>query len=429
MTIQELYEIYKSATSVQTDTRKLQAGDLFFALKGDNFNGNKFAQKALDLGAAYAIIDEEEYDVHDQMIYVPDALKALQDLATYHRNQFDASIPFIGITGSNGKTTTKELIHAVLLKKYKTTATKGNFNNHIGVPLTILETPQDVEIAIIEMGANHQKEIESYCRWAQPNFGLINNCGKAHLEGFGGIEGVRKGKGELYDYIRATAGAIFINADLDYLREMAKGINQQFSYGEYEGTIRAKLKAEEPFLEVAVLTAGQECVIKTNLVGLYNLPNVLAAVTIGLHFSIPIDLIKEAIEQYAPTNNRSQHLVKNGVNIILDAYNANPTSMLAAIHSFAEKVASNKVIMLGAMKELGEYSKQEHESIAQELKKYNWKAAVLVGAEFEEMAMKYEMHYFATSQEARAWYNKKVNSDDWVYIKGSRLAAMEKIIE
>ncbi len=429
MTIQEIYSIYKMHTAVQTDTRKLKEGDLFFALKGENFNGNKFAQKALEMGAAYAIIDEAAYVINDKTILVPNVLKCLQDLATYHRQQFDSSIPFIGITGSNGKTTTKELIHVVLNKKYKTTATRGNFNNHIGVPLTLLEIPDNTEMAIVEMGANHQKEIEAYCQWAQPNYGLINNCGKAHLEGFGGIEGVRKGKGELYDYIREHDGSIFINADLDYLQEMAQGIAKQYSYGEFEGDIKAKVKAEEPYLELAIINAGLECTIKTNLVGLYNLPNVLAAVAIGLHFGINIDAIKEAIENYAPTNNRSQHLVKEGVNIILDAYNANPTSTLAAIKSFAEKETDNKVIMLGAMKELGKYSKEEHEHIALELKKYKWKSIVLVGEEFEQSAKEHGMKYFATSQDARNWYKDEVNSQDWVYIKGSRLAAMEKIIE
>ncbi|MFM9909266.1 MAG: UDP-N-acetylmuramoyl-tripeptide--D-alanyl-D-alanine ligase, partial [Chitinophagaceae bacterium] len=320
MTIEQLYQLYQQYPSVQTDTRKLKKGDLFFALKGPSFNGNSFAQLALEAGAAYAVIDEEEFSINNKTILVDDVLKTLQELALYHRKRL--SIPFIAITGSNGKTTTKELVYAVLSGTFKTYTTKGNLNNHIGIPLTILDVQPDAEIAVIEMGANHQKEIEGYCTYTLPTHGIITNCGKAHLEGFGGIEGVRKGKGELFSYLKQTNGTAFVMWDYDYLREMSKGIPELITYGTKDASVTGKALESEPFLNVAIEKGISIKNIHTQLVGEYNLPNVLVAVTIGCHFNVKAENIKKAIETYVPSNSRSQLVKLRDNDIILDAYNA-----------------------------------------------------------------------------------------------------------
>ena len=340
MQLEELYTIYKQYPSVQTDTRKLKVGDIFFALKGDNFNGNAFAKQAIETGAAYAVIDEAAFEIPGKTILVNDVLIALQQLAKHHRKQF--TIPFIAITGSNGKTTTKELIYTVLSSTFITYATEGNFNNHIGVPLTLLKIKEDAEIAIIEMGANHLKEIESYCEYAQPSHGLITNCGKAHLEGFGSIEGVRKGKGELYDYLRSNNGTAFVMWDYDYLREMSNGITTIIKYGTAGADIEGQVVTGEHFLEVAFTKGLNVAPIKTQLVGDYNLPNVLAAAITGKFFNIPDAIIKKAIEKYIPSNSRSQLIEKATNKIILDAYNANPSSMKLAIENFAKLHTADK---------------------------------------------------------------------------------------
>jgi len=425
MNIAELYNLYLQHPAMQTDTRKLQQGDIYFALKGDNFDGNKFAVQALELGASYAVIDDENYYVNEKTILVTDVLATLQALATFHRQQFD--IPFLAITGSNGKTTTKELINTVLSSQYKTYATEGNLNNHIGVPLTILKIKKDAEMAIIEMGANHQKEIEGYCKIAMPTHAIINNCGKAHLEGFGGIEGVRKGKGELYDYIRNTNGIIFINTDLDYLIEMSAGIEKQISYGAGNAQYVGKIYSNNPFLQVAILNEKKECLIKTQLVGEYNFANVMAAVAVGSTFNISIDRIKNAIENYIPGNSRSQ-LIKEGSNtIILDAYNANPSSMIAAINNFAQADYPNKIVILGAMMELGEESIQEHQNIVTLLEQSNWNKVILVAGNFKYV--KHHYTYFEKAEEAGEWYKKQTFENTAFLIKGSRSFTMEKVLE
>ncbi|MGN6164651.1 MAG: UDP-N-acetylmuramoyl-tripeptide--D-alanyl-D-alanine ligase, partial [Flavisolibacter sp.] len=360
MNIEALYKIYLEHPSVQTDTRKLQKGDLFFALKGPSFNGNEFAAKALETGAAYAIIDDSKFAMGDKTILVDDALTTLQQLAKHHRQQFD--IPFIAITGSNGKTTTKELVHAVLSTTYKTYTTEGNLNNHIGVPLTILKVRKDAEMAVIEMGANHQKEIASYCEYTLPTHGLITNVGKAHLEGFGGEEGVRKGKGELYDYLRSHNGTAFVMWDYEYLQQMSHSISTIYTYGTKDAEIAGDVSQTDPFLEVR-FEKGYEGIITTHLVGSYNLPNVLAAVAVGKFFKVADDKVKEAIENYVPSNSRSQLIQKGSAKIILDAYNANPSSMKAAIENFANIKGDRKILALGAMAELGENSVQEHAGI------------------------------------------------------------------
>ncbi len=425
MTIPELYTLFKQYPSVQTDTRKLKNDDIFFALKGPNFNANTFAFQALENGAAYAVVDEDLNTNDPRVVKVDDVLTALQELAKYHREQF--TIPFIGITGSNGKTTSKELIYAVLSSHYKTYTTQGNLNNHIGVPLTLLSVKPDAEMAVIEMGANHQKEIESYCRYTEPTHGVITNAGKAHLEGFGGIEGVRKGKGELYEFLRAHDGTAFVYADYDYLQPMSKGIEHIVKYGINEGLVRGNILANEPFLEVNI-TAGLETVssIKTQLIGDYNLPNILCAVVIGKYFSVPEAKIKAAIENYAPSNSRSQ-LIQHGTNsIILDAYNANPTSMKAAIENFAQLAATKKVLMLGGMMELGAESIAEHIGIISLIKQYHWDGVVLVGGDFANVD--HGFTFFTNALEAKAWFEQQAFENTYILIKGSRSMQMERVL-
>lgn len=423
MNIEALYSIYTQYPSVQTDTRKLKEGDLYFALKGPNFNGNSFATQALEAGAAYAIIDESDYQTSDKTILVTNVLDTLQQLAKYHRQQF--SIPFIAITGSNGKTTTKELIHAVLSTTYKTYTTEGNLNNHIGVPLTLLKIQKDAEMAVIEMGANHQKEIASYCDIVLPTHGLITNCGKAHLEGFGGEEGVRKGKGELFDFLRASNGTAFIMWDYDYLQAMSNGISTLITYGTNRGDIQGTVAASDPFLEVS-FSKGFTGTICTQLVGSYNLPNVLAAVAVGSFFQVANARIKTAIETYTPNNSRSQ-LIKKGTNqIIVDAYNANPSSMKLAIENFARAKGTKKILMLGAMAELGAESVKEHAQIISEIEKYNWEKVLLVGGDF--LKVKHHFLSFPSADAAGKWLQEQQLENAYLLVKGSRSTSMEKAL-
>ena len=424
--IEDIYNIYQRHPSIQTDTRKLKAGDIFFALKGPNFNGNAFAKQAIDIGAAYVVIDEKEYEIPGKTFLVPDVLLALQQLALHHRKQFD--FPFIAITGSNGKTTTKELIHAVLSSKFKTYTTEGNLNNHIGVPLTILKIKPDAQMAVIEMGANHLKEIAGYCQIALPTHGLITNCGKAHLEGFGSEEGVRIGKGELFDHLRTlTHGFAFVMWDYDYLQEMSKGISGIIKYGTKDNDhVIGKILPNENFLKVQITQGLDDGIISTQLVGEYNLPNVLAAVTVGKFFEVPEDKIRSAIENYAPSNSRSQLIEKDSNKIILDAYNANPSSMKLAIENFAKKNSENKILMLGAMAELGKQSLQEHQEIIDLIKKYSWKEVVLVGGDF--LKLSHPFLSFENSFLAKEWFSKQQFQNSYILVKGSRSMQMEKIL-
>ena len=425
MEIHDLYTIFLQHPSVQTDTRKLQPGDLFFALKGPNFNGNKFAQEALNAGAAFVVIDEAAGFKDIRLISTGDALQTLQQLAKYHRQQF--TIPFIAITGSNGKTTTKELIHEVLSSTYKTYTTKGNLNNHIGIPLTILSVQKDAELAVIEMGANHQKEIENYCAYTLPTHGIITNCGKAHLEGFGGMEGVKKGKGELYNYLRATDGVAFIMTDYTYLKEMSKGISKIKTYGTQNAEITGIAATTNEFLDVQMTNGTDLKNITTHLVGAYNLPNVLVAVAVGKYFKVPEEKIKNALEQYTPCNSRSQMIEKNGHKIILDAYNANPSSMKAAIENFAGMGGQNKILLLGGMMEMGDESLAEHTALIDLIANYTWKNVVLVGGDFNKIPHPYL--YFNNSTKAKEWLQLQPLDNAMVLIKGSRSMQMEKVLE
>jgi UDP-N-acetylmuramoyl-tripeptide--D-alanyl-D-alanine ligase len=429
----ELYEIYLQHPSVQTDTRKLKERDIFFALKGPNFNGNAFAKKALEIGAVWAVIDEKEFEIPGKTILVKDTLIALQELAKHHRQQFNSLsphsvIPVIAITGSNGKTTTKELIHAVLSTTLKTYTTEGNLNNHIGVPLTLLEINKDAEIVVVEMGANHVGEIASYCNIALPTHGLITNVGKAHLEGFGTEENVRKAKGELYDYLRTlTHGFAFVMWDYDYLREMSKGISGIIKYGTSDAHVTGIAEQVDPYLQVKFTQGFDEGIIKTQLIGEYNLPNVLAAVTIGKYFKVPEKKIKEAIENYIPSNSRSQLVEKASNKIILDAYNANPSSMKLAVENFAKMNGENKVLVLGSMAELGAQSRTEHELLIDLIKKHRWTDVILVGKEFANI--KHSFRQFDNAEEVKKWMQDQHFKNTLVLVKGSRSMQMEKVVE
>ena len=425
MQTERLYSIFKEHPHVQTDTRALAKGQLFFALKGPNFNGNEFASRALELGAVAVVVDEDTGIKNEKVIQVEDVLTALQLLALHHRKQF--SIPFIAITGSNGKTTTKELLHEVLSSTYKTYTTKGNLNNHIGVPLTLLSIKDDAEMAVIEMGANHQKEIEGYCKIALPTHGIINNCGKAHLEGFGGIEGIRKGKGELFDFLGLNQGMAIVNSDLDYLLDMSKNIDHVLYYGNSLGNFKTSIIKSAPFLlvEVENKTWGSNK-IQTQLVGSYNKPNVEAAIAVGIEFGISIEKIKDSIEAYLPDNARSQMVTKGSNKIILDAYNANPSSMQVAIENFADQPSNNKYLFLGAMMELGDYSKKEHERLIEILVEKNLINTVLVGGDFGKII--HPFIYFDTAELASHWLKENLPENALILVKGSRSTKMEKIL-
>lgn len=423
MKIEEIYKIYQQFPHVQTDSRSLQKGEIFFALKGPNFNGNDFTKKALELGAAYVVVDEPVDVENERVIKVDDVLQTLQQLAKYHREQFD--IPFIAITGSNGKTTTKELIHEVLSTTYKTYTTKGNLNNHIGIPLTILKIKPDAEMAVIEMGANHLNEIAGYCVYAQPLYGLITNIGKAHLEGFGGVENVKKGKGELFDYLKTHDGTAFVNTDDAAVFDLGKQVKKAVYYGSNSDNIKGKIIKNDPFIEVEI--EGEPALqIQTNLVGAYNLPNILAAVCIGKNFAVNEQKIKKAIENYQPSNSRSQLIKKDSNTIILDAYNANPGSMKAAIENFASMKGEKKILLLGSMMEMGSDSQKEHADVISLINKYSWDAVVLVGKNFNEI--KNDYINLEDSTEAANWLKTKSPKNSLILVKGSRSMQMEKAL-
>ncbi len=427
ITTEQLYPLFLRHSDICTDTRKLSKDCLFFALKGENFNGNSFAKQALEQGAAYVILDEDQDFNDHRILMVDDVLKALQYLARYHRKQL--TIPVLAITGSNGKTTSKELTAAVLNKKINTYFTQGNFNNHIGVPLTLLSIKPEHEFAVVEMGANHQGEIAELCDIAQPDFGMITNIGKAHLEGFGGIEGVKKGKGELYNYLKKNAGLIFIQSSHGALVELLGDYTRMISYGEkLNADFVGEIITNENYLHVKV-THPFNIIIKTQLTGSYNFDNVMAAVAIGVHFGVPKELIKEALENYIPGNQRSQIIRKNNLDIILDAYNANPSSMEAALMNLKNSFTGDKFIALGEMLELGETSLSEHGRIASLINSIHPTTAILVGKLFKESAMKYNYNYFESSIEASKWLQQNLPSKGVLLIKGSRGSKMEKLMD
>lgn len=421
MTIIQIHKLFLDYPTVCTDTRKITPNCIFFALKGDNFNGNKFANEALKKGAKYAVIDEKEFQA-DNTILVDNVLQTLQQLGNYHRRQCTAKV--IGLTGSNGKTTTKELINSVLQKKYRTIATIGNLNNHIGVPLTLLSIKKDTEIAIIEMGANHLKEIDFLCSLAVPDFGYITNFGKAHLEGFGSEEGVVQGKSELYNYLLENKKAIFLNAD-DPIQESKLGTYiKKFGFSTKNSQYyKIEFVSADPFVTLKF----ENITIASKLVGKYNFNNCSAAVLMGKYFNVPLEDIKAGIENYIPTNNRSQILEKNGHKIILDAYNANPTSMVAALENFKEIKSGRKIVFLGDMFELGNTANQEHQYIADLTVSMNFDKIYLIGENFAKTNT--QALLFNSFDALKNHLEKQLLEKASILIKGSRGMALERILD
>lgn len=425
MDISQLHELFSKSDGVCTDSRSIVPNTIFFALKGSNFDGNKFAVQAIKEGCAWAVVDDPELD-HEKCIQFPNALKALQDLANYHRNQLD--IPFIGITGSNGKTTTKELLHAVLETTYHVTATKGNFNNHIGVPLTLLSIPNDCEIAIIEMGANRGGEIAFLCTIAEPTHGIVTNIGKAHLEGFGSIEVTAETKTGLYRSVLSKGGTLFVNIDDKYLssyqNEGAAVTYSSMSSADVQGIANPSAAT----LTFEWKSSNYESpAVRTDLVGQYNLPNALAAIAIGRHFNVKPEKINQALESYVPENNRSQLKQTERNSLILDAYNANPSSMRLAIENFAQ-LNEDKFFIIGGMLELGDVSAQEHLDLANQLRSLGLSDGMLIGEQFEGLELP-DFTVLKNASEALDELRQNPPSGKTILLKGSRGLALEKLVE
>ena len=423
MRIEAIYDLFLKHPLVSTDSRHIEPGSIFFALKGPNFNGNAYAAEALEKGAEYAVVDEAAYAVPDRCILVPDALECLQELGTHHRRQCSARV--IALTGSNGKTTTKELIARVLEQKYRTLSTRGNLNNHIGVPLTLLRIRPDTEMAVVEMGANHQQEIAQLSRLAEPDFGFITNFGKAHLEGFGGVKGVIKGKSELYDYLLGAGKHVFFNADDPIQLEKLEGYTNKTGFSTSEGShYRIEDLGADPF--VTLMAEGIR--IRTQLSGAYNFSNCAIAVLIGTCFGVPLEEIKEAIESYHPQNNRSQLIEKNGLRIILDAYNANPSSMELALKHLGNTDAQTKVAILGDMFELGDASRKEHQAMADLAASLGIESLYLVGKAFS--GTRTQGRTFETFEElAHRLKAEPIEGPATILIKASRGMALERVLD
>lgn len=423
MKSEELYELFLESSGVSTDTRQIKQDSIFFALKGDNFNANEFAKEALEKGAQWAVIDEAPETPIERSIQVENVLKTLQDLSSYHREQL--GIPIIGLTGSNGKTTSKELINAALSKKYKTTATFGNLNNHIGVPLTLLSMTGKTEIGIVEMGANHQKEIDFLCNLAKPDFGYITNFGKAHLEGFGSLEGVIKAKSELYDYLKKHEKTLFLNID-DPVQKDQLAYPRNFTFGEeLNADITAHYFQEGSF---AGLQVG-DLKILSKMTGSYNSKNMAAAYTIASYFDVPKKEIQVALETYIPGNNRSQIIIKDSIQIILDAYNANPTSMAAAIDNLEEIDRKPKAVILGDMFEMGSKAQEEHQVLVNKLNNSNLDRIYLVGENFYRTITEENILKYKTFEDFTAAFNPSELKNAVILIKGSRGMALERTLE
>lgn len=426
-TLYLLLKLIGEGHSVITDSRQIKPGCIFLALKGESFDGNTFALQALENGAEVAVIDDPKYVKNSQTLLVPDVLETLQKLANEWRKKF--KIPVIGITGTNGKTTTKELVREVVAMKYKTHATSGNFNNHIGVPLTLLSMPADSQVAIIEMGANHLNEIAELCEIALPNLGIITNVGKAHLEGFGSFEGIVETKTGLYRSIKSRDGVVFVNSDNNLLI-LKSGLQRRVTYGQrINADFRGKILDSPSFLRLSYISENKEWVLQTKLVGNYNFDNVMAAVTVGKYLNVADELIKEAIEHYQPSNNRSQWIESANNQIIMDAYNANPSSMNVALENFQSLSASNKVVILGDMLELGEYSEEEHEKVIKMIETMNLAQAILIGPVFKSVCKSSSIQLFNNSDEAKVWLLNHKISESLVLLKGSRGIKLEKVLE
>ena len=421
MEIGSIHKIFLKSNGVSTDSRKVKKNDIYFSLKGPNFNGNEFAKSAIEKGACYAIVDQKEYVIDKSYILVEDCLKTLQNLANYHRKNSKAKI--IGLTGSNGKTTSKELIFSVLKNEFKTIATTGNLNNHIGVPLTLLSIKEDTEIAIIEMGANHLKEIETLSNIADPDYGYITNFGKAHLEGFKNLEGVIKGKSELYNHLINKSRLIFINNRDKKQVELTKEYSNKFTFGEQNSDSIFSVKSINPKINISI----DNILIESNLFGQYNIDNIAAAICIGKYFNLDNENIKAGIERYIPENNRSQIIKKGSNKIILDAYNANPTSMQLALSSFNDMKEGKKIVFIGDMFELGENSHQMHQEIVYTVEKMNFDQTFIIGELFNKTKHSSKIKSFKNLNDLKA--NMDEISNSAILIKGSRGMKLENILD
>ena len=421
MEIGSIHKIFLKSNGVSTDSRKVKKNDIYFSLKGPNFNGNEFAKSAIEKGACYAIVDQKEYVIDKSYILVEDCLKTLQNLANYHRKNSKAKI--IGLTGSNGKTTSKELIFSVLKNEFKTIATTGNLNNHIGVPLTLLSIKEDTELAIIEMGANHLKEIETLSNIADPDYGYITNFGKAHLEGFKNLEGVIKGKSELYNHLINKSRFIFINNRDKKQVELTKEYSNKFTFGEQNSDSIFSVKSINPKINISI----DNILIESNLFGQYNIDNIAAAICIGKYFNLDNENIKAGIERYIPENNRSQIIKKGSNKIILDAYNANPTSMQLALSSFNDMKEGKKIVFIGDMFELGENSHQMHQEIVYTVEKMNFDQTFIIGELFNKTKHSSKIKSFKNLNDLKG--NMDEISNSAILIKGSRGMKLENILD
>ncbi|MBR8536782.1 UDP-N-acetylmuramoyl-tripeptide--D-alanyl-D-alanine ligase [Carboxylicivirga sediminis] len=427
--IANIHQAFLASKGVSTDSRSNNKGFMFFALKGANFDGNRYVDSVMKDGAAFAVADDETLSGLTNVFIVEDVLTTLQELARFHRRYLN--IPILAITGSNGKTTTKELVAAVLKEKYAIKATSGNYNNHIGVPLTLLSINESIELGVIEMGANHIGEIEALCKIVEPNYGIITNVGKAHLEGFGSFEGVKTAKGELYQYLKNTNGKVFINADNPHLNQMAANLSNRIDYGPNHGKITGQITADYPF--VAITWHSHETKkshdISTKLIGAYNLENILSAICIGYTLGVDEAAINKALQAYSPSNNRSQFIQTENNQIIMDAYNANPSSMQVALQNFARVDAENKILIIGGMKELGSDSLSEHRKLIDTIKELNLSQAMLVGEEFNDVAHdNKKFKCFTTTEELIDSLRAAPIKNAYLLIKGSRSNKLEEVL-
>jgi UDP-N-acetylmuramoyl-tripeptide--D-alanyl-D-alanine ligase len=425
MNVEKIYKLFTKFPHVVTDSREVKKNSIFFGLKGEKFNGNKFAGEALQKGAAYAVIDDEKF-VQPRTILVENVLETLQSLASLHRKRL--KIPVLAITGSNGKTTTKELIAAVLSKKFTVSFTMENYNNHIGLPLTLLSMTRKTTTAIVEMGANHSGEISLLCSIADPDYGIITNIGRAHLEGFGTFETVIKTKNELYNYLKNKKGTIFYNQDNPILSKLIGNYPRKISYGQKGREFQCEPVYKPPFIDARIHFPDKLLYISTNLTGSYNFENIMAAISVGHFFGVEIEQIRDAIQDYAPQNNRSQLIEKKGMKIVMDAYNANPTSMKASIQSFVSDFYNPRCLILGDMLELGSYSEQEHNEIIKEISKYLFKKVFLIGQNFSKAAKNYNYKTFDNTDNFCRYIQQNPLNGCSLLIKGSRAMQLEKVI-
>ena len=426
-TIKNIYQLFINFPIISTDSRKIEKGSIFFALKGDNFNGNKFAADSLRKGAAYAIIDEKEYVSSEKTILVDNVLNTLSELANLHRKKL--GIPILAITGTNGKTTTKELAAAILAQKLKVSFTEGNLNNHIGVPLTLLKMNAETQFGIVEMGANHSGEIAKLCKIAEPDFGIITNIGKAHLEGFGSFENIKKTKAELFNFLKEKSGTFFYNSNNQILNELAGDYKNKITYGNKNANFTGELLQSPPFVHVKTNFEKGVLYLNTNLIGNYNFENILAAACIGDYFKVDPLQIQKALKEYYPQNSRSQLIQRGNIKIIMDAYNANPTSMQASIKSFLANKEDDNYLILGDMLELGDYSLKEHTAILELITELKTVNVFLVGSVFAETGKTFNYNSFQNISELNTYLQKNPIKNGNILIKGSRDIQLEKVLE